>query len=76
MQRTIRGKYTNGHIVPVEPLDIEEGEELLITIEESTHDIMKAEDAALSRAITAGLETREVGREEVFRILREPDPTR
>ena len=76
MQRTIKAKYTQGHIVPFEELDIKEGEEVLVALEESTHDISKAEDTALSRAITEGLESREVGRGEVFRILREPDPTR
>ena len=44
MQRTIRAKYKNGHIVPVEPLDIEEGRELLVTVEERTHDNADAED--------------------------------
>ena len=29
----IKAKFTNGHIVPLEPLDIEEGVELVVAIE-------------------------------------------
>ena len=73
MQRTIRAKYKNGHIVPVEPLDMEEGRELLVTVEEPTHDNADAEDAALARAITEGLESAPVDRKEIVSILQSPD---
>ena len=73
MQRTIRAKYRNGHIVPVEPLDMEEGRELLVTVEEPTHDNADAEDAALTRAITEGLESAPVDRKEIISILQSPD---
>ena len=73
MQRTIRAKYRNGHIVPVEPLDMEEGRELLVTVEERTHDNADAEDAALARAITEGLESAPVDRKEIVNILKSPD---
>ena len=73
MQRTIRAKYKNGHIVPVEPLDMEEGRELLVTVEEPTHDNADAEDAALARAITEGLESAPVDKAEVIGILQSPD---
>ena len=69
MQRTIRAKFTNGHIVPAEPLDIEEGEDLLVTFEESTHDSVEAEDAALARAIDEGLKSKVVGRGQVIRPI-------
>ena len=72
MQRTIRAKFTNGHIVPAEPLDIEEGEDLLVTVEESTHDSVEAEDAALARAIDEGLKSKVVGREQVIRPITTP----
>lgn len=72
MQRTIRAKFTNGHIVPAEPLDIEEGEDLLVTFEESTHDSVEAEDAALARAIDEGLKSEVVGREQVIRLITPP----
>ena len=73
MQRTIRAKYKNGHIVPVEPLDMEEGRELLVTVEEPTHDNADAEDAALARAIAEGLESAPVDKAEVIGILQSPD---
>ena len=73
MQRTIRAKYKNGHIVPVEPLDMEEGRELLVTVEEPTHDNADAEDAALARAIAEGLESAPVDRKEIIGILQSPD---
>ena len=73
MQRTIRAKYQNGHIVPVEPLDIEEGRELLVTVEERTHYNADAEDSALARAIAEGLERAPVDRKEIIGILQNRD---
>ena len=73
MQRTIKAKYKNGHIVPVEPLDMEEGTELLVTVEERTHDNADAKDVALARAITEGLESAPVDRKEIIGILQSPD---
>ena len=73
MQRTIRAKYRNGHIVPAEPLDMEEGKELLLTVEEPTHDNEDAEDSALARAIAEGLESAPVDRKEIVGILQSPD---
>ena len=73
MQRTIKAKYKNGHIVPVEPLDMEEGRELLVTLEERTHDNENAEDVALARAIDEGLESAPVDKAEVIGILQSSD---
>ena len=73
MQRTIKAKYKNGHIGPVEPLDIEEGRELLVTVEERTHDNAVTEDVALARAIAEGLESAPVDRKEIIGILRSLD---
>ena len=69
MQRTIKAKYTQGHIVPSEELDIKEGEEVLVVVEERTHGSVEAEDAALARAITDGLKTESVSRQQVIAIL-------
>ena len=73
MQRTIKAKYKNGHIVPVEPLDMEEGRELLVTVEERIHDNSDAEDGALARAIVEGLESAPVDRKEIIGILKSRD---
>ena len=75
MQKIIRAKFTNGYIIPLEPLDIEEGEELLVTLEGAVHDSVEAEDAALARAIDEGLRGKVAGREQVIRILQRPDGT-
>ena len=73
MQRTIKAKYTQGHIVPSEELDIKEGEEVLVVVEERTHDSVEAEDAALARAIADGLKTESVSRQQVIAILQSRD---
>ena len=43
-------RYSNGVLIPLEPLDLEEGEEILVTVEEKTHDSVE-EDVALARAM-------------------------
>ena len=51
------------------PVDIKEGEELLMHLEDAVHDSTKAEDAALARAIAEGLETESVSRKSVMEAL-------
>ena len=53
MLRTIRAKFTGGALVPLEPVDIAEGDELLVTLQESTPNSVEAEDAGLAQAITS-----------------------
>ena len=69
--RQIRAKFTKGTIVPLEPLDIEEGEELLLSLEETAHGGVEAEDAGLARAIAEGLITRPVSKQRVLAVLRD-----
>lgn len=73
MLKTIKARFTKGAIVPQEPLDIEEGEEILVTLEEKTHSSVEAEDAALARAIAEGLTTKSVNKQRVLNILRKSD---
>ena len=47
----VKARFTNGALVPLEPLDLEEGEEILVTVEERTHGSVEEEDAALARAM-------------------------
>ncbi len=75
MQRTIRAKFKDGHIVPMEPLDVPEGEDLLVTFEDSAADGVEAEDAALARAIDEGLKSKVVDRAQVVRVLQGQDGT-
>ena len=70
MVKTVKARFTKGAIVPLEPLDIEEGEEILVTLEDQVHDSTEAEDAALARAIAEGLETESVSRQSVVEALR------
>ena len=73
MQRTIKAKYIQGHIVPSEELDMKEGEEVLVLVEERTHGSVEAEDAALALAIAEGLKTESVGKQQVIAILQSRD---
>ena len=69
MPKTVKARVTNGAIVPLEPLDVEEGEEVFVTLEYKTHDSVEAEDAAMARAIAEGLYTEPVGKQSVLDVL-------
>ncbi len=71
--KRVKARFTNGAIVPLEPLDVEEGQELLITLEETPEDDEEAEDAALARAISEGLSTTRVDKQSVLEVLGRPD---
>ncbi len=73
MIRTIRARYSGGVLEPLEPLALEEGEEIELTLEEQVHESEEAEDAAFRRAIEEGLTTERVSEQEVRAILRDPD---
>ncbi len=73
MIRTIRARYSRGKLEPLEPLALEEGEEIELTLEEQVHESEEAEDAAFARAIEEGLTTERVDKQEVLDILRNPD---
>ena len=69
--KIVNAKFTNGIIAPEEPLDIEEGEEIRLTLEGPAEVKVETADAALARAIAEGLATRPVGKRRVLAILRE-----
>ena len=73
MVQTVRARFEDGAIVPLEPLDIAEGQELLITLQHSVHDEAKAEDAGLARAIAEGLSTKPVSKQRVLESLQGVD---
>ena len=73
MIRTIRARYSMGKLEPLEPLALEEGEEIELTLEEQVHESEEAEDAAFARAIEEGLTTERVDKQEVLDILRNRD---
>ena len=74
MLRTIRARFTGGALVPLEPVDIAEGDELLVTLQESTSNSVEAEDAGLAQAITQGLSTEPVSKQRVQDALQPPIP--
>ena len=36
MVTSVKAKYSNGALVPMEPLDLEEGEEVMVSIEDAS----------------------------------------
>ena len=71
--KLVKAKFTNGAIIPLEPLDVDEGQELLVTLEKTPEGTAEAEDAALARAISEGLATEPVDKQSVLGILGRPD---
>ena len=58
---------------PLESLALEEGEEVVVTLEEQVHASEEAEVAALARAMDKAMTTERVSEQEVFAILRNQD---
>ena len=58
--RRVKARYTNGVLEPEEPLGLEEGVEVEVTVDEHVHATEEAEDAALGRAIEDGLTTEQL----------------
>ncbi len=73
MIRTIRARYSGGLLEPLEPLALEEGEEIELTLDEQVHESEEAEDAAFARALEEAMTTERVSEQEIRAILREPD---
>ena len=48
MVKTIKARFVNGAIVPLEPLDIEEGEEVLVILEEQAPSHRESDGNGLS----------------------------
>ena len=73
MLKTIRARFTGGALVPLEPVDIAEGDELLVTLQESTPNSVEAEDDGLAQAIVQGLSTEPVSKQRVLDALQTQD---
>ena len=69
--RSVRARFTGGKLEPLEPLGLEEGAEVSVTVDERVHPTEEAEDAALARAIEEGLTTERVSEQEITAILRD-----
>ena len=73
MLKTIRARFTGGALVPLEPVDIAEGDELLVTLQDPTHETEEAEDDGLAQAIVQGLSTEPVSKQRVLDALQTQD---
>ncbi|MCY3656134.1 MAG: DUF104 domain-containing protein [Chloroflexi bacterium] len=73
VRRRIRARYRHGVLEPSEPLGLEEGVEVDVTVDEHVHATEEAEDAALARAIAEGLTTERVPEDLIVAILRDRD---
>ena len=73
MMRSVRARFTGGMLQPLESLALEEGEEVVVTLEEQVHASEEAEVAALARAMDEAMTTERVSEQEVFAILRNQD---
>ena len=71
--RTVKARFADGKLEPLEPIGLEEGSEVSVTVDEQVHATEEAEDAALVRAIEEGLTTERVSRDEIMAILRDRD---
>ena len=71
--KTIRARFTGGTLVPLEPVDFAEGDELLVTLQEPESISVEAEDAGLAQAIVQGLSTEPVSKQRVLNALQARD---
>ena len=69
--RGVRARFTGGKLEPLEPLGLEEGAEVSVTVDGQVHPTEEAEDAALTRAIEEGLATERVSEQEITAILQD-----
>ena len=49
MTTTVKATYTNGALVPLEPLDLEEGKEVMVSVEEAPREIGEQKEGPLLR---------------------------
>ena len=71
--KTIKARFTGGTLVPLEPVDFAEGDELLVTLQEPESISVEAEDAGLAQAIVQGLSTEPVSKQRVLDALQARD---
>ena len=51
MITSVKAKYSNGALVPMEPLDLEEGEEVMVSVEETLREIVEQKEGPLLRIL-------------------------
>ena len=71
--RTVRARFSRGVFQPLDEVDLEEGAEVLVAMEEEYFLTQEEEDAALARAMAEGMKTPFMDPQEVMDILRDRD---
>ncbi|MDE2670097.1 MAG: antitoxin family protein [Chloroflexota bacterium] len=73
MIKSVRARFRGGLFEPLDEVDLEEGAEVLLTLEDEVFQTEEEEDAAFARAITEGMKTPFMDSQEVLDILRDRD---
>ena len=73
MIKSVRARFRGGIFEPLDDVDLEEGAEVLLTLEADGFASEEEEDAALARAIAEGMKTPFLDSQEVLDILRDRD---
>ena len=73
MIKSVRARFRGGLFEPLDEVDLEEGAEVLLTLEDEVFQSEEEEDAAFARAIAEGMKTPFMDAQEVLDILRDRD---
>ena len=73
MIKSVRARFRGGLFEPLDEVDLEEGAEVLLTLEDEVFQTEEEEDAAFARAIAEGMKTPFMDSQEVLDILRDRD---
>ncbi|MCY3506052.1 MAG: antitoxin family protein [Chloroflexi bacterium] len=73
MIKSVRARFRGGLFEPLDEVDLEEGAEVLLTLEDEVFQSEEEEDAAFARAIAEGMKTPFMDSQEVLDILRDRD---
>lgn len=73
MIKSVRARFRGGLFEPLDEVDLEEGAEVLLTLEDEVFQSEEEEDAAFARAIAEGMKTPFMDSQEVVDILRDRD---
>ncbi len=73
MIKSVRARFRGGLFEPLDEVDLEEGAEVLLTLEDEVFQSEEEEDAGFARAIAEGMKTPFMDSQEVVDILRDRD---
>ena len=73
MIKSVRARFRGGLFEPLDEVDLEEGAEVLLTLEDEVFQSEEEEEDAFARAIAEGMKTPFMDSQEVLDILRDRD---